>query len=217
MNIKALGILIGAPLLILIMAITLRDKNYQNEPYPEMKYDKTKITNKQNVSPPNQKLNVIKDYKAIMKTTAGDITIKLNNLDTPMAATNFAYLSRIGFYDGLTFHRVIKGFMIQGGDPKGDGTGGPGYSFADETFESEYKRGAIAMANSGKDTNGSQFFILHQDNLELQKSYTIFGNVIEGIEVVDKIAEAQVEDNGYGELSKPLNPVKIISIDIIEE
>jgi cyclophilin family peptidyl-prolyl cis-trans isomerase len=114
------------------------------------------------------------------------------------------------------FHRAIKGFMIQGGDPSGDGTGGPGYKFDDEAFEGEYSRGTLAMANAGPNTNGSQFFIMHQD-YPLPKNYVIFGSVTKGIEAVDKIAEAEVTSSASGEMSKPLTPVKIKSIDIIEK
>jgi cyclophilin family peptidyl-prolyl cis-trans isomerase len=103
--------------------------------------------------------------------------------------------------------------MIQGGDPEGTGRGGPGYKFDDEPFAGEYTRGTIAMANSGPNTNGSQFFIMHAD-YPLPKNYVIFGKVVSGMETVDKIAESDVEDNGMGEMSKPVDPVKIISTEI---
>jgi len=105
--------------------------------------------------------------------------------------------------------------MIQGGDPKGDGTGGPGYRFADEKITRDYKRGIIAMANSGPNTNGSQFFIMHKDT-DLPKNYVIFGQVVKGIEVIDKIAETQTVDNGLGEQSKPTKEIKIEKITIKE-
>ena len=106
--------------------------------------------------------------------------------------------------------------MIQGGDPTGTGMGGPGYKFNDEKFTGDYTRGTVAMANSGPNTNGSQFFILHQ-TAQLPKNYVIFGMVTSGIEVVDKIAEAPVTANNSGENSTPVNPVKIISTDVVEE
>jgi len=106
--------------------------------------------------------------------------------------------------------------MIQGGDPKGDGTGGPGYQFADESFEGEYTRGTVAMANTGPNTNGSQFFIMHQD-YDLPKNYVIFGKVTEGLNVVDKIAEASVSANQFGEMSKPVTPIKIFSVEIVKK
>ena len=217
MKLKNLGILIGVPILVFVFAIALTDQNFQNNPNVDSEKNYPKITHKGNVTPPNTRLDIIKDYSAIVKTTAGDFTIKINNLDTPVAAANFVYLSRIGFYDDLYFHRVIKDFMIQTGDPKGDGTGGPGYYFNDEPFDMEYQRGVVAMANSGANTNGSQFFILQKDNFQLPKKYIAFGKVIDGMDTIDRIADAPVEDNGFGEISKPVNPVKILSIKIIEE
>ncbi len=164
-------------------------------------------------SPPPMQIDQEKKYTAVLKTAEGDITIELFAQNTPITVNNFVSLARDNFYNGTVFHRVIKDFMIQGGDPKGDGTGGPGYKFDDEPFEGEYKRGTVAMANSGPDTNGSQFFIVHQD-YDLSKNYVIFGKVIQGMETVDKIAEAEVADNGSGEQSKPVNPVKIQSMEI---
>ena len=164
---------------------------------------------------PNFEIDQNKSYKATLKTTEGDIIIKLN-AKTPKTVANFVNLSKNDFYDDTIFHRVINGFMIQGGDPKGDGTGGPGYQFEDELFEGEYARGTVAMANAGPDTNGSQFFIIHQDS-DLPKNYVIFGKVIDGLDVVDKIAEASVTVNASGERSKPLNPVTINSIEISQQ
>lgn len=161
-------------------------------------------------------IDVSKTYTALLKTSEGDIKIQLNAKQTPITVNNFVSLARKNYYDNTVFHRVIKGFMIQGGDPKGDGTGGPGYRFDDEPFEGEYTRGTIAMANAGPNTNGSQFFIMHQD-YPLQKNYVIFGKVIEGLDTIDKIAEAPVEESAMGEESKPVNPVKVESVEIIEE
>ena len=155
-----------------------------------------------------------KSYQAVIKTTEGEITIKLNAKETPITVNNFVTLSKKGYYSNTIFHRVIKGFMIQGGDPKGDGTGGPGYQFNDESFTGDYKRGTIAMANAGPNTNGSQFFIMHED-YDLPKNYVIFGQVVKGIETVDKIATAPVEQSGEG--SKPVNPVKVLSVSILEQ
>ncbi|MBP7785658.1 peptidylprolyl isomerase [Patescibacteria group bacterium] len=186
-------------------------------PYDNSKDSEVILTDKTNVKPPTTKLDIIKTYKVKFKTTEGDIVIKVNALDTTMASTNFVYLSRIGFYDGTIFHRVIKNFMIQGGDPLGNGAGGPGYNFNDEPFDGEYVRGTVAMANSGPNTNGSQFFIIHKDYTQLPKNYVIFGKVIEGMDVVDKIAEVPVEDNGTGEISKPISPVTITKAEVIEE
>jgi cyclophilin family peptidyl-prolyl cis-trans isomerase len=155
-----------------------------------------------------------KIMNATMKTSLGEIKIELYGDKTPITAGNFAKLAEAGFYDGVKFHRVISGFMIQGGDPltKDDarkeswGTGGPGYKFNDEPFEGEYSRGTIAMANSGPNTNGSQFFIMHQD-YPLPPQYVIFGKVLEGMETVDAIAALETDAS-----DRPLVPPVIESI-----
>jgi len=157
-----------------------------------------------------------KKYIAKLKTTAGEIEIELNAKGTPVTANNFVFLAKKNFYNGTPFHRVIKGFMIQGGDPQGNGTGGPGYTFKDEQFEGEYTRGTVAMANAGPNTNGSQFFIMHAD-YPLPKNYIIFGKVVKGLEVVDVIAEADVIQSESGEDSKPVEPVVVEMVEIIEE
>jgi cyclophilin family peptidyl-prolyl cis-trans isomerase len=128
--------------------------------------------------------------KAVIETNKGTIEFELFP-EAPKATSNFMHLSRDGFYDGLTFHRVEPGFVIQGGDPLGNGTGGPGYKFEDEPVMRKYTKGIVAMANSGPDTNGSQFFIMLADT-PLPPSYTIFGNVIKGQDVVDKIKVGDV-------------------------
>ncbi|OGK63184.1 peptidylprolyl isomerase [Candidatus Roizmanbacteria bacterium RIFOXYA1_FULL_41_12] len=159
-------------------------------------------------------INIKKSYEAILKTSMGDITITLFASATPITVNNFVVLSRKSFYTNTIFHRTINGFMIQGGDPSGNGTGGPGYKFDDEPFTGEYTRGTVAMANAGPNTNGSQFFIMHKD-YGLPKNYVIFGKVTSGIEVVDKIAIAPTQPGGEG--STPVNPVKIESVEIIEK
>jgi len=174
------------------------------------------MTKKTQLQPPGIEIDANKKYTAVLSTDLGDIAIALNADQTPITVNNFVYLSRQDFYNNTIFHRVIKGFMIQGGDPNGDGTGGPGYKFKDEPIVGDYQRGTVAMANSGPDTNGSQFFIIHQD-YDLPKNYVIFGQVIQGMEVVDKIAVAQVGPSSGGENSKPLNPVVIKSVEILEE
>ena len=156
-----------------------------------------------------------KSYTAILHTQAGDIEIALHAKETPKTVNNFVALSRTNFYNNTPFHRVIKDFMIQGGDPKGDGSGGPGYTFDDEPFTGEYTRGTVAMANAGPNTNGSQFFIMHAD-FQLQKNYVIFGNVTKGMEVVDSIATAPVTKSPTGEESQPVTPVKITTVEIVE-
>ena len=155
-----------------------------------------------------------KNYTATLHTEAGDITIELDSKNTPITANNFVTLAQKGFYDKTIFHRVISGFMIQGGDPQGDGSGGPGYQFKDEPIVGEYKRGTVAMANAGPNTNGSQFFIMHAD-YNLPKNYVIFGQVTAGLDVVDKIAAASVTRSRSGENSQPVNPVTINSVTVL--
>lgn len=165
-------------------------------------------------TPPSMQIDKNKSYSAILTTDLGKITIELDVIHTPITANNFVSLSREGFYNNVIFHRVIDGFMIQGGDPTGTGSGGPGYQFADEYLEGNYTRGTVAMANAGPDTNGSQFFIMHAD-YALPNNYVIFGKVSEGMEVVDKIATAETKTIGEG--SSPVNPVKITSVEIVEK
>ena len=136
-------------------------------------------------------------HTVTIETTKGTIVFETYDTDAPKTVENFMTLAGKGFYNGTIFHRVINGFMIQGGDPTGTGRGGPGYQFADElnaqapSYINGYTRGVVAMANSGPNTNGSQFFIMHKDNA-LPHLYTIFGKVISGMDVVDAIAESQV-------------------------
>ncbi|MEP7104190.1 MAG: peptidylprolyl isomerase [Candidatus Dojkabacteria bacterium] len=125
--------------------------------------------------------------QATIKTDEGEIVIKLFGDEAPLTVSNFIFLAKDHFYDGIIFHRREEGFVIQGGDPAGAGYGGPGYQFEDEPVTREYTRGIVAMANSGPDTNGSQFFIMLAD-VPLPPSYTIFGEVTKGMDVVDKIA-----------------------------
>ncbi|PIS41602.1 MAG: peptidylprolyl isomerase [Candidatus Kerfeldbacteria bacterium CG08_land_8_20_14_0_20_42_7] len=129
----------------------------------------------------------IKNKQVHITTDKGDIIFELYADDAPKTVSNFVYLANQGFYDGLTFHRVEPGFVIQGGDPSGNGTGGPGYAFEDETVTKDYNEGIVAMANAGPDTNGSQFFIMLADNTDLPKDYTIFGKVTSGMDAVKAI------------------------------
>lgn len=165
-------------------------------------------------SPYALSIDMSKQYEAILSTSMGDITIALTASATPVTVNNFVTLAEKNFYDKTIFHRVIKGFMIQGGDPDGTGRGGPGYRFDDEPFEGQYVRGTVAMANSGPNTNGSQFFIMHKDTA-LPHAYVIFGKVTNGMEIVDKIAEAPVSPNGEG--STPVTPVVVNSIKIVKK
>lgn len=156
-----------------------------------------------------------KKYTAILETSEGTIKAELFAGETPATVNNFVFLARQGFYDGTKFHRIIKNFMIQGGDPLGNGTGGPGYKFNDEPVKRDYERGIVAMANSGPNTNGSQFFIMTK-NTPLPKNYVIFGKLIDGFDVLDKIAATPVGPNSMGELSSPVSDVIIKSARIEE-
>lgn len=134
------------------------------------------------------------DKKAVIQTKKGIIEFEIYP-EATKAASNFIFLARDGFYDGLTFHRIEPGFVIQGGDPLGNGTGGPGYAFEDEPVTRQYLKGVVAMANAGPNTNGSQFFIMLGDNLNLPPKYTIFGRVLKGQEVVEKIGKGDVMES----------------------
>jgi cyclophilin family peptidyl-prolyl cis-trans isomerase len=161
--------------------------------------------------------------RAVIATEIGDIDVDLFTDGAPKATQNFIDLANKGFYDDVIFHRVIPGFVIQGGDGEHGkkssldtsrvGTGGPGYKFADEPITGDYYRGTLAMANAGPNTNGSQFFICHQDLIgKLPKNYTIFGQVTKGLEVVDKIANAPRNSRDL-----PDSPVAMTSVTIFEE
>lgn len=154
-------------------------------------------------NPPPMSVDPSATYSATMSTSLGTIVIELLVQEAPNTVNNFVFLANEGFYNDVVFHRVIKGFMVQGGDPTGTGAGGPGYRFADEPVTRDYVRGTVAMANAGPNTNGSQFFIMHQ-RVDLPKNYTIFGQVSEGLETLDKIADVEVAGSLGGERSKPV-------------
>lgn len=143
--------------------------------------------------PPEMMIDTDKMYEATMETTRGTIELELYPQHAPKTVNNFVFLAREGFYDGVTFHRVISDFMIQGGDPTGTGRGGPGYTFEDEfTRELRHETGVISMANAGPNTNGSQFFITHSPQPHLDDRHTVFGKVVEGQDVVDAIRQGDV-------------------------
>jgi cyclophilin family peptidyl-prolyl cis-trans isomerase len=144
-------------------------------------------------SPPDLTIDLDRGYTATLDTNHGEIVIELDPARSPLTVNNFVFLARDGYYDGVIFHRVIENFMIQGGDPTGTGTGGPGYKFRDEIEGAgTYSRGTVAMANAGPNTNGSQFFIVHSD-AGLPPSYTIFGKVSSGMDAVDSIATTSTD------------------------
>jgi cyclophilin family peptidyl-prolyl cis-trans isomerase len=146
-----------------------------------------------------------------LNTTEGPVTIQFFDEDAPKTVGNFKELATQGFYDGLIFHRVIKDFMIQGGCPQGTGTGGPGYEFEDEINQHKIVRGALAMANRGPGTNGSQFFIVTTDAAPwLDGKHTVFGQVTQGMDVIDRIEATQTDGR-----DKPVNDIRIESVELI--
>jgi len=160
-------------------------------------------------SPPELTIDLDRSYGATLHTSLGDITVEFFPADAPQTVNSFLFLASAGFYDGVIFHRIVPGFVIQGGDPTGTGKGGPGYQFRDELdTPHQYRRGMVAMANAGPNTNGSQFFVCLGD-LGLPKAYTIFGRVTAGIEVVDAIAALPT-----GAQDRPHDPPTINRVDI---
>jgi len=160
--------------------------------------------------PPEPVIDPQKAYSATLHTNKGDITIELYAQDAPKTVNNFVFLAREGFYDGVTFHRVIPGFMAQGGDPTGSGSGGPGYRFEDERNSRKHLEGTLSMANAGPNTNGSQFFICFAPQSHLNGKHTIFGQVTQGMDVVRSLRE---RDPG-----RDRNPGDAITtIDILEQ
>jgi len=168
-------------------------------------------------SAPKMSIDQNKQYTATIKTNFGDIVVQLFPKDAPLAVNNFVFLARQGYYDGVKFHRVVKGFVIQSGDPTGTGMGDPGYKFADEKLTRDYIAGTLAMANSGANTNGSQFFITLDNLTTLPKKYTIFGLVTSGFDVVKKIGDVPTKLGSDGGLSSPTVDVHIDTITIEEK
>ncbi|ATO47729.1 peptidylprolyl isomerase [Brevibacillus laterosporus] len=187
------------------------DKKDETTKQPSKQYDKA----------PEMKIDPNKNYEAVVETNKGSFTIQLFAKDAPKTVNNFVFLANDHFYDGIKFHRIIQSFMIQTGDPKGDGTGGPGYSFGDELKNGHsYDKGVVAMANAGPNTNGSQFFVGSGDdvkNLEAQPNYTIFGKITAGMDTIDKIAATPVKANAFGENSTPSETITIQKITVTEK
>lgn len=220
------GILLGVIILAGLFTVLVINSNSTK---PKVVTESEKI----NYQPQNQENNIMQtniasssseistpsaqaETTAVIQTSKGRIELTLYAKDAPNTVKNFVKLAKQGFYNNVIFHRVIKGFMIQGGDPTGTGTGGPGYKFADElnpsspSYQAGYKKGVVAMANSGPNTNGSQFFIM-LENYPLPNNYTIFGKVIKGQEVVDEIGNAPTGAN-----DRPTNPIKMESVTTTE-
>ncbi len=194
--------LLGILLLLIALTALVYGMNTASEKSDESKTMLTPLSADNNTQ--------AKLTEVLLKTSMGDITIQLYD-DMPITTGNFKKLVESGFYDGTIFHRVIDGFMIQGGDPTGTGRGGPGYTIKDEfTDHNRNNRGTIAMANAGPNTGGSQFFINLVDNSYLDKAHPVFGKVIEGMDIVDKIGKVKTDSN-----DKPLEDVQIISAKVV--
>ncbi len=172
-------------------------------------------------APPAMNIDSAKTYLATLQTSLGEIEIELFVKDAPRTVNNFVFLAREGFYDGTIFHRIIKDFMIQGGDPEGTGMGGPGYRFDDELpVKHSYEPGIVAMANAGPNTQGSQFFICNgagAKRLDSRPNYTQFGKVTKGMDVVLAISNVEVGPSPSGEPSKPKVPPVLQKVTITEK
>ena len=188
-------------LTLAVMAATVCSARAQEE---KKKYDK----------PADMKIDPKKTYTATIDTSEGKIVAKLFPDKAPQTVNSFVFLAREHFYDGTPFHRVIKGFMIQGGDPTGTGTGGPGYHLKAEFNDTRHERGVLSMARAqDPDSAGSQFFIMHGNAPHLDGKYTAFGKVIKGLDVIDKIANAPRDESN----DRPKEPVHIKKITIEEK
>ncbi len=217
-NLKNNWLKIGGVIILLVLIIWLLFIKFNQKAISNNNESLNINTNSSQTSNTNEALPLdeIKMTNVKIETTLGDITLELFDSEAPKTVENFVTLAKKGFYDGVIFHRVISGFMIQGGDPTGTGRGGPGYQFADElnpntaSYQRGYVRGTLAMANAGPNTNGSQFFIIHQD-YPLDHNYTIFGRVLSGMEVVDAIAALKTDAS-----DKPLEEVKMKKVEVVE-
>ena len=164
-------------------------------------------------APPPMTIDPNKTYTAVIETSLGPITAELYPKDAPQHVNSFVFLARDGFYNGVIFHRVIPGFMIQGGDPTGTGSGGPGYKLKAEFNDRKHVRGVLSMARTNDPNSaGSQFFVMHDDSPHLDRQYTAFGKVISGMDIVDKIATSPTGAN-----DRPRNPPTINKITIEEK
>lgn len=191
---KAVFTLLFVFLLIFVAACTPASPPIDEPPteIPEL------ISPKKYSGPPPMLIDVNKKYIATIVTEKGDIVVELFAKDAPKTVNSFVFLAREGYYDDVTFHRVIPGFMAQGGDPTGTGAGGPGYSFEDEFNQHSHATGVISMANSGANTNGSQFFITYSPQPGLDGRHTVFGRVIEGMQVLNRLTPRNPMENPVG-------------------
>jgi cyclophilin family peptidyl-prolyl cis-trans isomerase len=175
---------------------------------------------KQYQAAPAMSLKENATYRAVIRTSKGNFTVELLSREAPKTVNNFVFLAREGFYDGVVFHRIIRDFMVQTGDPTGTGAGGPGYQFEDELPPAlPYEPGIVAMANAGPNTNGSQFFVCTGEQsrfLNNYPNYTVFGKVVDGMDTVFAIAATPVTMSAMGERSKPIEEVRMESVEILE-
>jgi len=173
---------IAGSILVLVTLLLISCAVTSSEPAPTLKPMSYS-------APPPMTINTSKQYTATIETGKGNIVLELFARDVPVTVNNFVFLAREGFYDGTTFHRVISSFMAQGGDPTGTGTGGPGYTFADEFTKHTHVTGALSMANAGPNTNGSQFFITYAPQNHLDGKHSVFGQLIDGMDVLEVIEQ----------------------------
>lgn len=218
--VKWIGLGIAAVLVFLAVFFVGSKPNPQEEGKNVMGEQTTPAPGKQWSTPPEMTIDVNKTYVATITTSKGVMKAELFAKEVPTTVNNFVFLAREKFYDGVIFHRIMKGFMVQTGDPQGTGMGGPGYKFADERVTRDYVRGTLAMANAGPNTNGSQFFIVDKD-APLPKDYTIFGLIVatdsESLKTLDAIADTPVVAGQSGEKSSPTEKVTITSVTIEEK
>ena len=165
--------------------------------------------------PPEMGIDPEKRYTATMSTSMGDLVIALDAVKAPLTVNNFVFLALNHYYDGVIFHRIINGFMCQGGDPDGSGRGGPGYRFADELPKAgQYEIGSLAMANAGPDTNGSQFFVISgKSGVQLPPQYSLFGKVVKGLEIVDEMQRVPTSGGDRPKTDVVINSVTIAVAD----
>jgi cyclophilin family peptidyl-prolyl cis-trans isomerase len=187
--------------------------------------DRVKVTGGDNTvagelqwsKPPEMAIDVNKTYTATVDTNKGTFKVEFYPADAPKTVNNFICLAKAGYYDNTPFHRIIDGFVIQGGDPTGTGRGGPGYRFEDEPIKRNYELGTLAMANAGPNTNGSQFFVITgSSGMQLPKNYTIFGKVVVGMDVINTISKTPTKSGSGGEKSSPVEPITLQKV-IVEE
>jgi len=207
-------IIITMIVILSLAAVSCGEEPETNTPSPSAATEEIEIPEVKIMSwdqPPEMMIDTDKKYTAIIETVKGNLELELFAKDVPNTVNNFVFLAREGYFDGTTFHRVIPGFMAQGGDPTGTGSGGPGYRFADEFSSHKHGTGAMSMANSGANTNGSQFFITYSPQPHLDGRHSVFGQLTGGMDVLKSLTPRDPSQNPQFEGDK------IIKITILEE